>query len=70
MLDVYKTSAAQPLNVSVAGVAVLAREAVEFRVLFASRTPVTLRRCDLHGAHFKTATVVRSTVRSSEGVWR
>jgi hypothetical protein len=60
LLDVYRPSTVQPLNVSVAGVATLAREGGEFVARFARRAPVTLRRNDLHGAHFKTATVVSS----------
>jgi hypothetical protein len=60
LLDVYKTSTVQPLNVSITGVASLSHENDEacFRVLFARRAPITRRRSDLHGAHFKTATVV------------
>ncbi|XP_021930485.1 glutamate receptor 1-like [Zootermopsis nevadensis] len=58
LLDVYKTSTAQPLNVSVTGVTVQAHGSEEFRVLFARRFPVTLRRNNLHGAHFKTATIL------------
>jgi hypothetical protein len=60
LLDVYKTSTVQPLNVSISGVAFLSNEDKDkcFRVLFARRAPITQRRSDLHGAHFKTATVV------------
>ncbi|PNF37433.1 hypothetical protein B7P43_G15840, partial [Cryptotermes secundus] len=60
LLDVYKTSTVQPLNVSISGVAFLSNEEEDecFRVLFARRAPITRRRVDLHGAHFKTATVI------------
>jgi hypothetical protein len=60
LLDVYKTSTVQPLNVSISGVAFLSNEDEDkcFRVLFARRAPITQRRSGLNGAHFKTATVV------------
>jgi hypothetical protein len=64
LLDVYKTSTVQPLNVSISGVAFLSNEDEDecFRVLFAKRDPITRRRSDLHGAHFKAATVVHFSV--------
>lgn len=64
LLDVYKTSTVQPLNVSISGVAFLSNKDEDecFKVLFARRAPVTRRRSDLHGAHFKTATVVHFSI--------
>jgi hypothetical protein len=64
LLDVYKTSTVQPLNVSIAGLAFLSHEDEEgcFRVWFARRAPTTRRRNDLHGALFKTATVVHFSI--------
>ncbi|XP_069681535.1 ionotropic receptor 75a-like [Periplaneta americana] len=61
LLDIYKTSMMQPLNVSITGVAFLSddKEDDEIpRVLFAKRAEITKRRGDFHGAHFKTATVL------------
>jgi hypothetical protein len=60
LLDVYKTSTAQPLNVSITGLAFLSHEDDKgcLRVWFAKRVPTTRRRSDLHGALFRTATVV------------
>jgi hypothetical protein len=64
LLDVYKTSTVQPLNVSITGLAFLSHDNEEgcFRVLFTRRAPITQRRSNLHGALFKTATVVHVSI--------